>query len=106
MELGYIGVPAPEVLEDDPWFGPAPLTERALALREARKQAETDEQILPPHLETEFGPRESARIHQMMYEIATKNVATTLALDPLPTPGGSENFQEEWQSGAGPHFNH
>ena len=40
-----------------------------------------------------------------MYEMATKNVATTLALDPMPSlGGGSENFQEGWMSGAGPHF--
>ena len=40
-----------------------------------------------------------------MYEMATKNVATTIALDPMPPlGGGSENFQEGWMSGAGPHF--
>ena len=33
---------------------------------------------------------ESDDIHQVMYEMATKNAATTLQLDPI---GGSENFQ-------------
>ena len=33
---------------------------------------------------------ESEDIHQVMYEMATKNAATTLQLDPI---GGSENFQ-------------
>ena len=45
---------------------------------------------------------EPENIHELMYEIATKNVATTLALDPIPPlGGGSENFQEGWQSGSG-----
>ena len=33
---------------------------------------------------------EPENIHQIMYEIATKNQSTTLHLDPI---GGSENFQ-------------
>ena len=33
---------------------------------------------------------ESEDIHQVMYEMATKNGATTTQLDPI---GGSENFQ-------------
>ena len=46
--------------------------------------------------------KEPDNIHELMYEIATKNVATTIQLDPLPPlGGGSETFQEGWQSGAG-----
>ena len=33
---------------------------------------------------------EPDNIHQLMYDIATKNQSTTLHIDPL---GGSENFQ-------------
>ena len=100
MKLGYVGVPAPEVLEDDPWFGPAPWTEKSVALKLAREQAELDNQILPDTAEPQ--PKEPENIHQVLYEIATKNVATTIALDPLPSlGGGSENFQEGWMSGAG-----
>ena len=38
----------------------------------------------------QYWTKESANIHQEMYEIATKSGATTLQLDPI---GGSENFQ-------------
>jgi len=94
--------PAPDVLDDDPWFGPAPETERSISIKEAQRHL-VEEQIL---LEEEIPPpKESANIHQLMYEIATSNVATTLALDPLPSlGGGSEQYQEGWMSGAGPHF--
>ena len=34
--------------------------------------------------------KEPDNIHEVMYEMATKNAATTLQLDPI---GGSENFQ-------------
>ena len=104
MNLTYVGVPAPEVLEDDPWFGPAPLTEKSVAakaLKEAREQAEADLQLIPEYDEPQ--PKEPENIHEVMYQIATKNVATTIALDPLPSLGGSENFQEGWMSGAGFH---
>ena len=99
--LGYVGVPAPVVLEDDPWFGPAPATETSLALKEARLQAEADFQLIAEDAEPH--PKEPENIHQLIYEIATKNVATTLALDPMPSLGGSENFQGGWMSGVGPH---
>ena len=31
----YVGVPAPAYLEDDPWFGPAPVRETATGLHAA-----------------------------------------------------------------------
>jgi len=98
----YIGVPAPEVLEDDPWFGPAPDTEKSISLKELKKQLEDQLIIEDEVVET---PKEVENIHEIMYRIATQNVATTLALDPLPSfGGGSEQYQENWMSGAGPHF--
>ena len=33
-------IPAPEFLEDDPWFGPATLSEKQIEMKEARKQLE------------------------------------------------------------------
>lgn len=100
MILTYVGVPAPEVLQDDPWFGPAPLTERSVFLAEARKQAELDNQILSD--DDEPHPKEPENIHEIIYQIATKNVCTTLSLDPIPTfIGGSENHQGTWMSGSG-----
>jgi len=101
MTLAYVGIPAPEILEDDPWFGPAPDTEKSVSLKEARLKAEQDNQLLPDFAEPK--PKEPENIHQIIYEIATKNVATTLSLDPLPSLGGSENFQEGWMSGTGFH---
>jgi len=101
MSSGYVGVPAPEVLEDDRGFGPAPWTEKSFAIKKARLQAEMDMQLLPEYSEPQ--PKEPENIHQVIYEIATKNVATTLALDPFPSLGGSENFQGGWMSGVGPH---
>jgi hypothetical protein len=93
--------PAPEILQDDPWFGPAPWTEKSIALKEAREFAEVDNQILPEDAEPQ--PKEPEDIHEVLYKIATQNNNTTLALDPMPTPGGSENFQGGWMSGAGIH---
>jgi len=91
----YTGVPAPVYLEDDEWFGPAPI----------RSQKQID------YMEKEIEMKRQERkesfsvepddIHQKMYEIATKNHNTTLDLDP---PGGSENFHTgpgDWNSGNG-----
>ena len=35
-------IPAPEFLEDDPWFGPATLSEKQIEMKEARKQLEEE----------------------------------------------------------------
>jgi hypothetical protein len=80
----YTGVPAPVYLEDDPWFGPAPVR--------SEKQLDYIEQetFIKQQQAQEVGKGEPDNIHQLMYEIATKSSATTLQLDPV---GGSENFQ-------------
>ena len=49
---------------------------------------------LPEYQDT----KESPNIHQEMYDLATKDGKTTTQLDPV---GGSETFQEGWQSGSG-----
>lgn len=98
--------PAPEILEDDPWFGPAPDTERSVEL----KQILISEQILEEEHYEEYTEKpvtikEPENIHEVLYQMATENVATTLSLNPLPTfGGGSESYQEPWMSGVGPHF--
>ena len=91
----FTGTPAPVVLEDDPWFGSAPeYTEKQQeyqqvfhmekVMEEERKKSES---------------KEPDNIHEVMYNLATKNQSTTVQLDP---PGGSENFQEGgWNSGTG-----
>ena len=91
----YTGIPGPVYLQDDEWFGPAPIR--------SRKQIDYMEQemeMIRQEREENFSV-EPSDIHQKMYEIATKNHNTTLDLDP---PGGSENFHTGpggWNSGNG-----
>ena len=91
----YTGVPAPAYLEDDEWFGPAPVrSQKQIDYMEKEVEMKRQER------EQNFSV-ESDDIHQKMYEIATQNHNTTIDLDP---PGGSENFHEGpggWTSGNG-----
>ena len=86
-EKPYVGIPAPILTPVDDWFS-APygcptekqqdyMTQEA----EIKKQEEENRQ---------YWTKESANIHQEMYDLATKSGATTVQLDPI---GGSENFQ-------------
>jgi len=90
----YIGVPAPTVLPDDPWFGSAPKSQKAIQHEEkVATESKTKEE---KRKET---TQEAKNIHQVMYEMATKNWNTV-----KETQGGSENFQENhggWNSGTG-----
>jgi hypothetical protein len=90
---GYTGVPAPAYLEDDPWFGPAPVrTKKQLDYMEQETKIKEEEKRFKTSCE-------SHDIHQRMYEIATKNWNTV-----GESQGGSENFQEGpggWNSGNG-----
>ena len=83
----YTGIPAPILTPVDDWFS-APygcptekqqdyMTQEA----EIKKQEAENRQ---------YWTKESANIHQEMYDLATKSGATTIQLDPI---GGSENFQ-------------
>jgi hypothetical protein len=86
-EEPFVGIPAPAYLEDDEWFGPAPI--RTEKQKEFILHQEATER-LHEDMRKESGGVESEDIHQVMYDMATKNSATTLQLDPI---GGSENFQ-------------
>ena len=90
----YIGVPAPAYLEDDEWFGPAPVkTEK----QEAYIQIEEATERLHEDMRKESGKVESENIHEELYKMASKNWNTV-----SETQGGSENFQEGpngWSSG-------
>ena len=82
----YTGVPAPVVLTDDPWFGPAVKSEKQLTHEEMLEIAKEREEENREHW-----TNEPENIHEVMYEMATKNAPTTVQLDPV---GGSETFQE------------
>ena len=91
----YTGVPAPAYLEDDEWFGPAPVRSQK-QIDYMEKEVEMKQQERQQNFSVE--PDD---IHQKMYEIATQNHNTTIDLNP---PGGSENFHEGpggWTSGTG-----
>ena len=85
-EESYTGVPAPDMLIVDPWFGPAVISDLNKDYMEREHEAFKQDALNYYNQET----KESPNIHQEMYELATKSAATTLQLDPI---GGSENFQ-------------
>ena len=90
----YTGVPAPAYLEIDPWFSPPVLSEKQMTYKEAHDKAVEEQQILD-----ESETKESADIHQKLYEMASKNWTTV-----VESQGGSENFHEGpggWTSGTG-----
>ena len=83
----YTGIPAPILTPVDDWFsGPygCPTEKQQDYMAQ---EAEINKQEAENR---QYWTKESANIHQEMYEIATKSGATTLQLDPI---GGSENFQ-------------
>ena len=86
-EEPYVGIPAPILTPVDDWFsGPygCPTEKQQdymVQEAEIKKQEAENRQ---------YWTKESANIHQEMYDLATKSGATTVQLDPI---GGSENFQ-------------
>ncbi len=83
----YTGIPAPVLTPVDDWFSspygcPTEKQQDYMAQEAEIKKQEAENR--------QYWTKESANIHQEMYEIATKSGATTLQLDPI---GGSENFQ-------------
>ena len=85
-EPPFTGVPAPDVLKNDPWFGEPIMSE---------KQKEIVSQDIVVNMDGGVGGSwkvnsEPDNIHELMYDMATKHGKTTTQLDPV---GGSENFQ-------------
>ena len=76
----YTGIPAPILTPVDDWFsGPYGCP------------TEKQQDYMAQEAENrQYWTKESANIHQEMYDLATKSGATTVQLDPI---GGSENFQ-------------
>lgn len=92
----YTGVPAPVLTPHDDWF-----SNENPVVTEIQKDYMEQETALKKEEALKSQSKEPENIHQVMYEMATKNQSTTLHIDP---PGGSENYQEgknEWNSGTG-----
>ena len=90
QEKAYVGVPAPILNPVDEWFAspygcPPAITEKQQDYM--AQEAEINKQEAENR---QYWTKESANIHQEMYDLATKSGATTVQLDPI---GGSENFQ-------------
>ena len=88
QDKAYVGVPAPVLTPHDDWFEDPPKTEMQMEYEHINDDLHDGWWLRPEWQDQET--KESANIHQEMYEIATKSGATTLHLDPI---GGSENFQ-------------
>tara|TARA_Y200000002_G_C22233908_1_gene476823 strand:- start:265 stop:528 length:264 start_codon:yes stop_codon:yes gene_type:complete len=76
--------PAPKYLKDDPWFGPAPFSDKQVEYKLAYQQ------VVEENLLLDDTYPEVENIHEVMYDMATRCGKTTIQLDPV---GGSENFQ-------------
>ena len=86
-EEPYVGIPAPILTPVDDWFSgpygcPTEKQQDYMAQEAEIKKQEAENR--------QYWTKESANIHQEMYDLATKSGATTVQLDPI---GGSENFQ-------------
>ena len=84
----YVGVPAPTLTPHDDWFEDPPKTEMQMEYEHINDDPHDGWWLRPEWQDDKSN--EPDNIHQLMYEIATKNSATTLQIDPI---GGSENFQ-------------
>ena len=86
-EEPYVGIPAPILTPVDDWFsspyGCPTEKQQDYMVQEAEIKQQEEEN-------RQYWTKESANIHQEMYDLATKSGATTVQLDPI---GGSENFQ-------------
>ena len=91
QEKAYVGVPAPILNPVDDWFS-SPYGFAVPAITQKQKDyMEQEAEIKKQEEENrQYWTKESANIHQEMYDLATKSGATTIQLDPI---GGSENFQ-------------
>ena len=83
---GFIGIPAPKVLKNDPWFGEPVKSEKQLEYEHINDDPHDGWWLRPEWQD----PKEPDNIHEVMYDMATKCGKTTTQLDPV---GGSENFQ-------------
>lgn len=87
QDKAYVGVPAPVLNPVDEWFA-SPYGYPSAITTKQKDYMEQEIEVKRQEREENFFV-EPDNIHQLMYEIATKNQSTTLHLDPI---GGSENF--------------
>ena len=66
MTKTFTGIPAPKFLTDDPWFGPATISEEQQQYMLAELEKEN---ILLPQEKTS---EELDNIHEIMYNLSTK----------------------------------
>ena len=85
--------PAPKFLKDDPWFGPAPFSDKQQEYKLAY------DQVIAENLLLVDTSSEVKNIHQVMYTIATSHGKTTTQLNPMPMFGGGS--EQVWMSGVG-----
>ena len=90
QEKAYVGVPAPILNPVDEWFASPYGCPPAITEKQQDYMAQEAEIKKQEAANRQYWPKESANIHQEMYDLATKSGATTVQLDPI---GGSENFQ-------------
>jgi|TARA_R110002020_G_scaffold258502_4_gene472302 hypothetical protein len=98
--------PASMICPYDEWFSEPIMTETQMEYMKLYSvQKEGDDIIV--NMDGGVGgswsvSKEPENIHQLMYDIATESAPITLQLNPpLSIGGGSETFQEGWQSGVG-----
>jgi len=92
----YVGVPAPKILKDDAWFGPAVISDSNKDYMEREYEAFKEE--AHKHYGTDE-KKEPDNIHEVMYQIATESMGSW-----QENIGGSENFNsdsDQWSSGTG-----
>ena len=86
-ELDYTGVPAPQTLDNDPWFGDAVISDANMEYKQLEFEAFKEE------AHKFYGTKEPENIHQLMYDMATEGGKhTTAAWFDAGNIGGSENF--------------
>ena len=83
---GFVGIPAPKVLKNDPWFGEPVKSEKQLEYEHINDDPHDGWWLRPEWQD----PKEPDNIHEVMYDMATKSGKTTTQLDSV---GGSETFQ-------------
>ena len=83
----YVGVPAPILTPVDDWFS----SPYGCPTEKQKDYMEKEAEIKKQEAENrQYWTKESANIHQEIYDLAIKSGKTTTQLDPI---GGSENFQ-------------